>query len=76
MLLENMNLGQYKEHFFSEGIDGEILSECDDHVLLYELNVSSELHRAQLMNVIFGKQSVSLILSGQCTQDYVKFSVH
>ena len=76
VLLDNMNLGQYKQHFFSEGIDGEILAECDEHVLLYELHISSELHRAQLMNIIQGKQSVALILSGRGIQNYVRLSVH
>lgn len=65
MLLENMNLSQYKQCFLSEAIDGEILAECDEQILLHELNISSEMHRIQIMNIITGKQSVALILSSQ-----------
>lgn len=72
-----MKLGQYKQCFLDEEIDGEILAECDEQILLYELNVSSEMHRRQLMNIITGKQSVALILSGQGTyNNYVKLSIH
>jgi hypothetical protein len=71
-LLENINLSQYKQSFQSEGIDGEILAECDENVLLYELNVSSQTHRNQLMNIITGKQSVTLLLSGQGMHSYVR----
>lgn len=75
-LLDNMNLGQYKQCFHSEGIDGEILAECDEKVLLYELNIHSEIHRDQIMNIITGKQSVTLILSGQGTYNYARHSKH
>ena len=71
-LLENMNLGQYKRCFLRERIDGEILAECDEKVLLHELDVHSEEHRRQIMNVITGKQSVTLILSGQGMYNYVR----
>ena len=72
-LLENMNLSQYTQCFHREGIDGEIFAECDENVLLYELNVRSQTHRSQLMNIITGKQSVTLLLSGQGIHNYVKF---
>lgn len=72
-LLENINLSQYKQYFHCEEIDGEIFAECDENVLLYELNVCSQVHRNQLMNIITGKQSVTLLLSGQGTHNYVKF---
>ena len=71
-LLENINLSQYKQSFHYEGIDGEILAECDENVLLHELNVSSQTHRNQLMNIITGKQSVTLLLSGQGMQNYLR----
>lgn len=71
-LLENINLSQYKQSFHCEGIDGEILAECDEDVLLHELNVSSQAHRNQLMNIITGKQSVTLLLSGQGIHNYVR----
>ena len=74
MLLEFMNLGQYKQRFLSEEIDGEILAECDEQILLHELNVSSEIHRLHIMNIIAGKQSVALILSGQGTYNYAILS--
>lgn len=78
LLLENLKLCQYKQSFLVEQIDGEILAECDEEILLYELNVSSEMHRNQLMNIITGKQSVALILSGQstCKSNYVRLSMH
>ena len=71
-LLDNMNLSQYKQCFLCEEIDGEILSECDENVLLHELNVCSQSHRDQLMNIITGKQSVTLLLSDQGRHDYVR----
>ncbi len=55
---------QYQEMFLSEGLDGEILCECDDEVLRTELNVTSLIHRKKLMSVINGSQSpISVIES-------------
>ena len=57
-LLRNMNLGQYLRQFSNEQIDGQLLSECDEKVLEFELSVTNAVHRLKLMKVITGKQSV------------------
>lgn len=62
-LLEVMKLTQYKEQFFEESIDGEILAECDDSLLENELHISNKLHRSRLMKVITGKHSIYNILT-------------
>ena len=40
-----MGLEVYQESFMTERIDGGILLECDDDVLLSELKVMSRHHR-------------------------------
>ena len=59
-----MNLGQYKEHFMAEQVDGEILAECDDVMLEKDLHVSSAMHRTRLMKVITGRHSALSFLQG------------
>ena len=61
-LLQTLNLTQY---FHDEGIDGRLLSECDEQILQHELGISSAIHRAKLMNVITGSQSAVDILKGK-----------
>ena len=60
-----MNLSQYKEVFQHEQIDGDTLADCDEVVLLHELNVSNKLHRTKLMKVITGRYSACTILEGK-----------
>ena len=54
-----MSLKLYQETFRREQVNGEILSECDEEVLMNDLGVSSKLHRMRLMKVISGKFTVS-----------------
>ena len=50
-----MSLKVYQDTFKREQVNGEILSECDEDVLVNDLGVSSKLHRIKLMKVISGK---------------------
>ena len=56
-LLEVMNLGQYKDKFKIEQVDGEILAECDESILKDDLLVVSAMHRNRLMKLVTGKHS-------------------
>lgn len=56
-LLDSLGLGQYKDGFSREQIDGALMVDLDDEILEYELMVQSKLHRLKLMRVINGKQS-------------------
>lgn len=62
-----MDLGKYLTQFCSQRIDGQLLSECDEELLLHKLNVTNVVHRAKLMKIVTGKQSAMDILrhSGQ-----------
>ena len=57
-LLDRMNLHQYRDTFVSEVVDGELLQECDSDTLQYELGVTSQVHRAKLLRIIAGRQSI------------------
>ncbi len=57
-ILEGISLGQYKELFLSEQIDGLLLLELDDDVLSTELGVTKRLHRLKLQRVIEGRESI------------------
>ena len=61
-LLDAMNLSVYKENFKKELIDGEILSEFTEEMLI-ELGVESSLHRLRLMHVVKGRKGVPDILN-------------
>ena len=63
-LLEAMNLGQYKEQFMKEQVDGEILAECDEVILENELRVSNTIHRTRLMKVVTGRHSALSFIQG------------
>ena len=63
-MLDKMNLSQYKEVFQYEQIDGDTLADCDEAVLLDDLRVQNKLHRARLMKIITGKNSVKTVLKG------------
>ncbi len=53
-----MSLQQHKGTFTHEGVDGEILLECDSEVLQHDLGVTSKLHRAKLLRLIAGQHTV------------------
>ena len=48
-----------------ERVNGEILIECDEHVLEADLQVMSKLHRVRLWKIINGKHSAESILKGE-----------
>ena len=52
-----MNLGQYKDSFEKEQICGAVLCGIDDSVLDIVLDVTSELHRAKIMELVTGAVS-------------------
>ena len=57
-----MNLGKYLTQFYSEQIDGQLLSECDEEILQHELNITNVVHRTRLMKIVTGEQSAVDIL--------------
>ena len=61
-LLNALGISQYKETFSEEGISGDILVECDDHVLEHDLGIKSRIHRIKLLTLILGKASVEMYL--------------
>lgn len=63
-LLRAMDLRQYGDTMSHEHITGEILVECDEEVLQYELGMGSRIHRIRLMKVIQGQHSAQSILQG------------
>ena len=63
-LLQTLNLTHYLKTFHDEGIDGRLLSECDEQILEHELGIFSVIHRAKLMKIIAGRQSAVDVLKG------------
>ena len=57
LLLEKMNLSQYRDAFKEEMIDGISLSKLDNE-MLEELGVKKRVHKMRLKNFIEGEQSV------------------
>ena len=55
-LLDNMNLGDYKERFEDERIDGEIIVHLDKGDLV-ELGVNKNIHQTRLLKLIDGTMS-------------------
>lgn len=55
-LLDNMNLGQYKERFMEERIDGEILIHLDRGDLV-ELGITKTIHQTRLLKLVDGSIS-------------------
>lgn len=55
-----MGLKAYHDSFIEEQVNGEILSECDDEMLLKDLKVASKLHRVKLMKIITGEKTTRL----------------
>lgn len=69
-LLEFIGLPQYKSIFCCEEINGEIFVRLDDDALKNDLKITSSLHRARILTVISGQQSVSG-LAGLLSGSYV-----
>ena len=62
-LLEAMKLEKYHDTFIQQEIDGQLLADsCDELVLEHDLKVSSKLHRARFLRVIHGQRSAVTIL--------------
>lgn len=59
-----MSLQQYVARFAEEGVDGGLLLECDGETLQQDLGMTSKLHRARVLRLIAGHQSVHDILHG------------
>ena len=55
-LLENMNLGQYKENFEDQQIDGEMIIHLE-RADLVDLGVSKNIHQTRLLKLIDGSVS-------------------
>lgn len=57
-VLDSLGLGQYKDNFQKEEINGCLLIDLDEDILEKELNVKSKIHRIRIMRLVTGKQSV------------------
>ena len=58
LLLEDMNLGQYKQAFVEQQVSGDVLVDLTESMLSSkELGIESDLHRLRLMKVIRGEPS-------------------
>ena len=55
-LLENMNLGQYKENFEDQQIDGEMIIHLE-RADLVDLGVNKNIHQTRLLKLIDGSMS-------------------
>lgn len=63
LLLDNMNLGEYKDSFQREQVDGELMLELrkDD---LADLGVTKNIHQIRLLKLIDGSSSVKKYADG------------
>ena len=63
LLLEDMNLGQYRQKFEEQQVSGDVLVDLTDSMLRGpELGVNSDLHRMRLIKVIRGEPSAHRVL--------------
>lgn len=62
-LLENMNLGEYKDSFQQEQVDGELMVELTKKDL-EDLGVTKNIHQIRLMKLIDGSSSVKKYADG------------
>ena len=53
-----LGIGEYSETFKVEKICGKLLMLLDDDILLHELGVKEESHRAKLLQIITGERSI------------------
>ena len=63
-LLDAMKLGEYKDAFEREMIDGEIMCALSEDMLLNDLKIEKQLHRLRLMKLISGQTSSRKFLDG------------
>ena len=61
LLLEKMNLNQYRDAFEQEKIDGILLASLDND-MLEELGVTKHIHRLRLKKIIEGKHNVETFI--------------
>ena len=62
-LLDNMNLGQYKDNFQREQVDGELMLELNKSDL-EDLGVTKNIHQIRLLKLIDGSSSVKKYADG------------
>ena len=63
MLLDNMNLGEYKDKFQHEQVDGDLMLELTKKDL-EDLGVTKNIHQIRLMKLIDGSSSVKKYADG------------
>ena len=63
LLLDNMNLGEYKDSFQREQVDGELMLELTK-TDLEDLGITKNLHQVRLMKLIDGSSSVKKYADG------------
>ena len=63
LLLDNMNLGEYKDNFQREQVDGELMLELTKSDL-EDLGVTKNIHQIRLMKLIDGSSSVKKYADG------------
>ena len=49
-------MGQYKEAFRREHVDGSLLAELDEEILSKELGIESKLHQKKILLLVQGKK--------------------
>lgn len=62
MLLDRLELNQYKEVFVEEAITGEILVECTETILIEDLDIKEPSHCSKLMDVVHGNPATRGLL--------------
>ena len=62
MLLDQLGLSRYKAVFSEEVINGEILAECTESILMEDLDIREPSHCSRLMEVIQGNPSTKVLL--------------
>ena len=63
LLLDNMNLGEYKDSFQQEQVDGELMLELSKSDL-EDLGVTKNIHQIRLLKLIDGSSSVKKYADG------------
>ena len=61
-LLDDMNMGRYKQTFRDQFVSGDVLVDLTENMLRSDLGVESDLHRLRLMKVIRGEPSAHSLL--------------
>lgn len=58
-MLDFFGLGQYKEKFLREQINGELFLMLTDEILEKEIEMKLKIHRIKVMRIVNGKQSLA-----------------